>query len=36
VLLGWMRLDPRLDRLRGRQCFTHVEKRVYPPESNEP
>ena len=33
VLLVWMRLDPRLDALRGRQCFTDVEKRVYP--SNE-
>ena len=31
VQLGWMRLDPRLDPLRGRQCFTDVEKRVYPP-----
>jgi DNA-binding winged helix-turn-helix (wHTH) protein/Tfp pilus assembly protein PilF len=31
VLLGWMRLDPRLDPLRGRQCFSEVEKRVYPP-----
>jgi DNA-binding winged helix-turn-helix (wHTH) protein/tetratricopeptide (TPR) repeat protein len=30
VLLGWMRLDPRLDPLRGRQCFADVEKRVYP------
>jgi hypothetical protein len=29
VLLVWMRLDPRLDALRGRQCFTDVEKRVY-------
>ena len=31
VLLGWMRLDPRIDPLRGRQCFTDVEKRIYPP-----
>jgi tetratricopeptide (TPR) repeat protein len=31
VLLVWMRLDPRLDSLRGRQCFTDVERRVYPP-----
>ncbi len=30
LLLGWMRLDPRLDPLRGRQCFTSVERRVYP------
>jgi eukaryotic-like serine/threonine-protein kinase len=29
VLLGWMRLDPRVDALRGRKCFTDVEKRVY-------
>jgi hypothetical protein len=29
VLLVWMRLDPRLDPLRGRQCFADVEKRVY-------
>jgi DNA-binding winged helix-turn-helix (wHTH) protein/Tfp pilus assembly protein PilF len=28
--LGWMRLDPRLDPLRGRRCFADVEKRVYP------
>jgi DNA-binding winged helix-turn-helix (wHTH) protein/Tfp pilus assembly protein PilF len=31
VLLGWMRLDPRIDPLRGRKCFTDVESRVYPP-----
>jgi DNA-binding winged helix-turn-helix (wHTH) protein/tetratricopeptide (TPR) repeat protein len=31
VRVGWMRLDPRLDPLRGRQCFTDVEKRIYPP-----
>jgi DNA-binding winged helix-turn-helix (wHTH) protein/tetratricopeptide (TPR) repeat protein len=30
ILLAWMRLDPRMDPLRGRQCFTDVEKRVYP------
>jgi DNA-binding winged helix-turn-helix (wHTH) protein/tetratricopeptide (TPR) repeat protein len=29
ILLAWMRLDPRLDPLRGRQCFADVEKRVY-------
>ena len=29
VMLGWMRLDPRLDPLRGRRCFADVEKRVY-------
>jgi DNA-binding winged helix-turn-helix (wHTH) protein/tetratricopeptide (TPR) repeat protein len=27
--IGWMRLDPRLDALRGWQCFADVEKRVY-------
>ena len=32
VHLGWMRLDPRLDPLRGHRCFTEVEKRVYPPD----
>jgi hypothetical protein len=26
------RLDPRLDPLRGGQCFEQVEKRVYPPQ----
>lgn len=31
VLLVWMRLDPRLDSLRGRKCFADVEKRVYSP-----
>jgi len=30
VLLGWMRLDPRLDPLRGHRCFADVEARVYP------
>jgi DNA-binding winged helix-turn-helix (wHTH) protein/tetratricopeptide (TPR) repeat protein len=29
LLLGWMRLDPRMDPLRGRKCFAEVEKRVY-------
>jgi DNA-binding winged helix-turn-helix (wHTH) protein/tetratricopeptide (TPR) repeat protein len=29
ILLAWMRLDPRMDPLRGRQCFADVEKRVY-------
>ena len=28
-LINWMRLDPRLDPLRGRQCFTDTEKRLY-------
>ncbi len=31
VLLAWMRLDPRLDPLRGRQCFADVDRRVYGP-----
>jgi tetratricopeptide (TPR) repeat protein len=29
VLVNWMRLDPRLDPLRGRQCFAAAEKRLY-------
>jgi DNA-binding winged helix-turn-helix (wHTH) protein/Tfp pilus assembly protein PilF len=29
ILLAWMRLDPRMDPLRGRRCFADVEKRVY-------
>jgi hypothetical protein len=29
VPLVWMRLDPRLDPLRERQCFVDIEKRVY-------
>jgi hypothetical protein len=32
ALLVWMRLDPRLDSLRGRKCFADVETRVYPPD----
>jgi DNA-binding winged helix-turn-helix (wHTH) protein/tetratricopeptide (TPR) repeat protein len=31
ILLAWMRLDPHMDPLRGRQCFSDVEKRVYGP-----
>jgi len=31
ILLAWMRLDPHMDPLRGRQCFADVEKRVYGP-----
>jgi serine/threonine-protein kinase len=30
--LGWMRLDPRLDPLRGRRCYSDVESQVYPPD----
>jgi DNA-binding winged helix-turn-helix (wHTH) protein/Tfp pilus assembly protein PilF len=33
VSIGWMRLDPRLDPLRGRRCFADVERRVYAPQS---
>jgi DNA-binding winged helix-turn-helix (wHTH) protein/tetratricopeptide (TPR) repeat protein len=29
ILLAWMRLDPHMDPLRGRQCFADVETRVY-------
>jgi Tfp pilus assembly protein PilF len=32
VRIGWMRLDPRIDPLRGRQCFADVERRVYGPQ----
>lgn len=28
-LVNWMRTDPRMDPLRGRQCFADVEKRLY-------
>jgi hypothetical protein len=28
-LLNWMRLDPRMDPLRGRQCFADVEAKLY-------
>jgi tetratricopeptide (TPR) repeat protein len=29
VLVNWMRLDPRMDALRGRNCFAEVERRLY-------
>jgi DNA-binding winged helix-turn-helix (wHTH) protein/tetratricopeptide (TPR) repeat protein len=29
VQINWMRLDPRMDALRGRKCFADVEKRLY-------
>ena len=29
VHVNWMRLDPRMDALRGRKCFADVEKRLY-------
>lgn len=28
-LVNWMKLDPRMDPLRGRQCFADVEKKLY-------
>lgn len=28
-MVNWMRLDPRMDRLRGRQCFADVEAKLY-------
>jgi tetratricopeptide (TPR) repeat protein len=28
-LVNWMRLDPRMDPLRGRQCFTDAETKLY-------
>jgi DNA-binding winged helix-turn-helix (wHTH) protein/tetratricopeptide (TPR) repeat protein len=28
-LVNWMRLDPRMDPLRGRACFTDVAKKLY-------
>jgi tetratricopeptide (TPR) repeat protein len=31
-LVNWMRLDPRMDPLRGRQCFADVERRLYVPD----
>jgi DNA-binding winged helix-turn-helix (wHTH) protein/Flp pilus assembly protein TadD len=30
-LVIWMRLDPRMDPLRGRQCFADVEAKLYRP-----
>ena len=29
VLVNWMRLDPPLDPLRGRQCYADAEQRLY-------
>ena len=28
-LANWMRLDPRMDPLRGRKCFTDAEQKLY-------
>jgi DNA-binding winged helix-turn-helix (wHTH) protein/tetratricopeptide (TPR) repeat protein len=27
--VNWMKLDPRMDPLRGRQCFAEVERKLY-------
>ncbi len=29
ILVNWMRLDPPLDPLRGRQCYADAERRLY-------
>lgn len=29
IMVNWMRLDPRLDPLRGRQCFAEAAKKLY-------
>jgi DNA-binding winged helix-turn-helix (wHTH) protein/tetratricopeptide (TPR) repeat protein len=29
IMVNWMRLDPRLDPLRGRRCFADAEKKLY-------
>jgi DNA-binding winged helix-turn-helix (wHTH) protein/tetratricopeptide (TPR) repeat protein len=29
LVLPWMRTDPRMDPLRGRQCFADVERKLY-------
>lgn len=29
ILVNWMRLEPALDPLRGRQCYTAADKRLY-------
>jgi len=31
ILVNWMRLDPPLDPLRGRQCYADAERRLYGP-----
>jgi DNA-binding winged helix-turn-helix (wHTH) protein/predicted Zn-dependent protease len=31
LLVNWMRLEPILDPLRGRQCYTQAETRLYGP-----
>lgn len=34
-LVNWMKLDPRMDPLRGRKCFTDVEKQLYRESKNQ-
>ena len=29
LLINWMRLEPRLDPLRGSQCYADAERRLY-------
>jgi len=36
MLVNWMRLDPPLDPLRGRQCYADAERRLYGAKSPEP
>jgi DNA-binding winged helix-turn-helix (wHTH) protein/Flp pilus assembly protein TadD len=33
LLVNWMRLEPLLDPLRGRQCFADAESRLYGPKN---
>ena len=30
LMVSWMRLEPRLDPIRSRQCFADAERRLYP------
>jgi DNA-binding winged helix-turn-helix (wHTH) protein/tetratricopeptide (TPR) repeat protein len=32
LLVNWMRLEPRLDPLRGSQCYAEAERKLYGPE----
>ena len=29
LLVNWMRLEPRLDPLRGSQCYADAERKLY-------